>query len=106
MLFVSLLPHTISVVCDDGTVRVIAPSGAVARCSVTDEIVDTIDSMYITRQTFGEVVGLPEPEEGVAFIVSRMVAAAVPERHDLYIPGPLIRDAEGVVVGCSGLSIL
>lgn len=106
MLFVSLLPHKISVICSDGTVRVIAPSGAVARCSVTDEIVDVIDGMYITQQRFGEVIGLPKPERGVAFIVSRMVAAAVPERHDLYIPGPLIRDTEGVVIGCNGLSVL
>lgn len=51
-----------------------------------------------------EIVGLPEPEEGVVLIVSKAVADAAPARGDLMSPGRLIRDEDGRVVGCDGLS--
>lgn len=34
------------------------------------------------------------------------VAPEVPERTDLVIPGPMVRDENGRVIGCDGLSIL
>lgn len=106
MAIVSLLPHVTSVVMPDDSVMFIDPSGTVARCSQTEETVGVVDSIPLTRQTFGAVTGLPDPEEGTWFLVSRMVAVAVPERHDLLIPGPLVRDDKGVVTGCRGLSVL
>ena len=105
MAIVSLLPHVTSVVVDD-SVTFIDPSGTVARCTQTEEVIGSVDGIPLTRQTFGAVTGLPEPEEGTWFLVSRMVAAAVPDRHDLLIPGPLVRDDRGVVVGCRGLSVI
>lgn len=106
MAIVSLLPHVTSVVMPDG-VMFIDPSGTVARCSQSEEVVGEIEGgIVVTRQTFGAVTGLPEPEEGTWFLVSRMVAAAVPERRDLLIPGPLVRNDKGVVTGCRGLSVL
>ena len=35
----------------------------------------------------GDVEGLPPPEEGVMFIVSAVVGAAVKGRHDVLVPG-------------------
>jgi len=106
MLFVSLVPHVVSVVRQDGSIFDIKPSGTVARCAQTEETVTVIDDIRITRQTFGEVTDLPERREGTRFIVSRMVAAAAADRDDLLIPGPLVRDSDGTVIGCLGLSVL
>ena len=105
-MFVNLTPHTLNVITSDGSIQAIEPSGSVARCSQTEEVVKEVDGIVITRQTFGDVVGLPPQEEGTIFIVSRMIAAACPDRNDLMIPGPLVRDEKGVVVGCKGLSVL
>lgn len=52
----------------------------------------------------GEVLNLPEPEEGTLFIVSRVVAEALPNRDDLLFPDDLVRDKEGRVIGAKGLS--
>lgn len=46
---------------------------------------------------------LPPQEEGVGLIVSQIVAAAFPERCDLFYPGDLVRDKDGVIVGCKSL---
>ncbi|WP_017589747.1 hypothetical protein [Nocardiopsis ganjiahuensis] len=43
---------------------------------------------------------LPEPVEGVWFIVSSVVSSAHPERRDLLVPSDLVRDDKGVVTGC------
>jgi len=106
MAIVSLLPHVTSVVMPDDSVMFIDPSGTVARCSQSEEVVGEVDGIPLTRQTFGAVTGLPDAEEGTWFLVSRMVASALPDRHDLVVPGPLVRDEKGVVVGCRGLSVI
>lgn len=52
-----------------------------------------------------EIVGLPEPQPDIVFIVAKAVADAAPRhRGDLMSPGRLLRDAEGKVVGCDGLT--
>lgn len=104
MTFVNLTPHTVNIQGQGG--RDIAPSGAVARCSQSNVLVREIDGIPVTRQTFGKVEGLPAPVEGTFYIVSRMVASACPNRRDLVIPGPLVRNEQGQPVGCDGLSIL
>jgi hypothetical protein len=43
---------------------------------------------------------LPEPQEGVWFIVSSVVVSAHPERRDLLVPSDLVRDGSGVVTAC------
>ena len=52
--------------------------------------------------SYGEVTGLPDPQLGVAYIVSGMVASAAP-RPDVFSPGDLVRDESGRPVGCKGL---
>lgn len=104
--FVNLTPHMVNVVLPDGSVRDFPASGSVARCSQSSEVIAELDGIPVTRQTFGEVQGLPAPQEGLRFIVSRLVASACPERHDLLIPGPLVRGEDGQPRGCQGLSVL
>ena len=103
--FINLTPHCINIVVPSGTIDVPA-SGIIARCSQTSSEVCNLNGIPVTRQEFGEVVGLPAPQEDTYFIVSRLVAAACPDRHDLLIPGPWVRNETGQPIGCQGLSIL
>lgn len=68
--FVNVTPHAIKL--NDG--REFPPSGQIAR--VSNEFGE-FDSDGIADVKFGTVTGLPEPEIGVVYIVSAMVAAAV-----------------------------
>jgi hypothetical protein len=56
----------------------------------------------------GKVEGLPEPEDGVLLIVSRMVLDAS-DRRDLAAPdtgpGSVVRDAEGRITGVKRLIV-
>lgn len=52
----------------------IHPSGIVARVDVNREVLDNLDGIPITYNDHGPVVGLPNPEDGTAYIVSLMVA--------------------------------
>ena len=90
--------HNVDIVVDDTTIT-IPPCGIVPRCS-------QIEGIPVTVQVFGDVIDLPEQEADVFLIVSRLVASACPAREDLLIPGPLLRDEAGKVVGCKGLSKL
>ena len=101
MTFINLTPHALNIHTPDGVVN-LAPSGEVARVSSSSEVAGFLGDIPLFRTTLGEVTGLPAPEEGVALIVSGMVAAASP-RKDVFSPGDLVRDDGGRPVGCKGL---
>ena len=105
---VNKCPHNIDIVDENGTLIItLEPKGNPARVSQTEEVVAMPGvPCRVTRQTFGKVEGLPDAAPGVCFVVSRLVAAACPERKDLLIPGPLVRDDAGNPIGCRGLSVL
>lgn len=102
---VNLSSHPMTVMCVNRPIT-IPPSGEIARCNQGSEIVGYIGKIHVTRQAYGDVKGLPEPEKNTMYIVSRLVAAALPNRKDLLIPGPVIRDENNNVIGCDGLSVL
>lgn len=104
--FINLTPHAINVVREDGSILDIPVSGSIARCSQTEEVLRIEEGVKITRQSFGTVEGLPDPTPGTTFVVSRLVASALPDRHDLVCPGPLVRNDEGQPIGCKGLSVV
>lgn len=97
-------PHVLNIVQRDGSVLTLASSGIVPRCESNEVIDQAIGLIEVTRQTLGHVQGLPDPVPGLYFIVSRLVASAADNRDDLLVPGSLIRDDQGKVVGCKGLS--
>jgi len=68
--FVNLCPHAI--VMNDG--RSFPPSGVVAR---VEESFTPFNSDGIATQMFGDVQGLPAPQEGVYYIVSGYVSNAI-----------------------------
>ena len=109
MTFVNLTPHTLTVSATDGKIISIAPSGTVARCNQTVSVVDTVTvdghKIQVTSVILGDVTDLPDPQDGTVFIVSRLVADKMRDsRKDLLIPGPLLRDKDGKVIGCDGFS--
>ena len=95
MQIVNLTPHTI--VLNDG--REFPASGTVARVQAGfSTIVDDVCS-----QTFGEVEGLPSPQDGTTYIVSAMVLSALAgKRQDVVAPAtghPLcVRNDKGHIV--------
>ena len=55
--------------------------------------------------SYGKVSNLPEPKDGVLYIVSAAVRTALPERNDLASPAHLVRDEEGRIIGCLAFEI-
>ena len=103
VVFVNLTEHDINI----DNCSVLSPSGDVARVSsesYIDRVVSSnVGDVPIFAVKFGEVINLPEPQDNVCYIVSRMVAAAVPERDDLYVPFNLHRE-NGIITGCEGVT--
>lgn len=78
--FKNFTPHAVAL--NDGTVF---PSMGIARVSAS---FSTPDTNNICSQVFGDVTGLPEPQEGIFFIVSALVLSAAKEagRKDCVAP--------------------
>lgn len=104
MTLVNLTPHVINVILE-GSALALPTSGQVARVSSKSEKVGEAAGVPLFATTFGEVVDLPQPEEGVLYVVSAMVRAALSSRTDLASPGDPVRDGEGKVIGCRGLIV-
>lgn len=107
MKLVNLTPHEINIYDGEKLLVTVPVSGQVARCAEEraglGKLADT--GISVSRATYGEVEGLPQPEPDTVYIVSALVLAAVgAERADVFAPGQAVRDAEGRVVGCVGLS--
>jgi hypothetical protein len=62
-----------------------------------------IDNIPITKVTYGEITGLPDYSPDIIYIVSFVTASAC-QRDDLYIPGEMVRDEAGRIIGCKGLT--
>ena len=98
--FVNLTPHEVNI----GDLDFPA-SGTVARVVVEHQEIGEHAGVPLLVGSYGEVSNLPEPEEGVLYIVSAAVRTALPERKDLGSPAHLVRDEEGRIVGCLALEI-
>ena len=110
-IYRNLTPHALSVKALDGATVVIPPDERGAARVVYDPLPPeqtNIAGHEVQISVAGsprEIVGLPEPEEDVILIVAKAVADSAPAgRGDLMSPGRLLRDAEGRVIGCDGLT--
>ena len=54
---------------------------------------------------YGEVSGLPDPQDGVVYLVSQLVVQSLPGRSDLAYPHELHRDSAGTITGFSALAV-
>nr|DAV87893.1 MAG TPA: hypothetical protein [Caudoviricetes sp.] len=100
----NLTPHVLNVINCAGEVETLQQSGAVARVQQKDKVESTFGLIDIYQRSFGEVEGLPPEEEGKYYIVSSLVVSAAKDRNDLLVPGPLVRNDQGQVIGCKGLA--
>lgn len=106
MNFINLTPHAITIF-DNDNKTTINPSGIIARVSVKNTLVKTIYNVpriNLYKETTGEVINLPETKEDTGYIVSLAIRKAVPNRNDLFSPTELVRDNNGNVLGCNGLT--
>lgn len=100
----NLTPHVIDIVVDGAVVVSIAPEGSVARVAETMRNDDSIAvggvSVSLQLVESQHVMGLPDPRPGVLYVVSRIVAERLPDRDDVVFPYTLVRNDDGVVIGC------
>lgn len=110
---VNLCPHTITIVDKvDNHVIVAYPSKGVARARQweSEEPPIAADGILIPSAdiVFGEPVGLPEPMEGLGYIVSQQMVRSAKDHgrtvDDLFITSRLVRDADGNTIGCYSLT--
>ena len=110
MNIVNLTPHALNLMPEgpDGPTVTILPSGLVARCAVDRVQVDTVTvdgiSVPVNQTRFGEVSDLPDPQPDTVYIVSALVAQAVPERQDVFIVDDAVRDEQGRIIGARALA--
>lgn len=104
----NLTPHEIALTGQDGT-EVVLPSIGLARVAMMSRVlgVQTVGTAVVplVREVLGEVSGLPDPVEGVRFVVSRLVMAALPGRTDLACPTDLRRNDDGTVGAARALLV-
>lgn len=104
MKLVNCTPHPINIVNENGEILTLPKGVVVPRLSQSSTVVDNIAGVPITETVFGKTTDLPEEQEGVFLIVSRLVLAGNSHRKDLLVPNQLVRDAEGNILGCSSLA--
>ena len=96
--FVNLTPHAINL--NDGSF--FPPSGVVARVSSTHS---EFDGDGVATLAFGDVVGLPDKQDGVLLITSALVAQAA-KRHDVISPASghpeCVRNDKGHIMSVPG----
>ena len=124
MKIINLTPHTVNLIfAENGkTYRRSLPSEGEARAETIKKalvpkyiLMETTGEdglLYgemfpipVNRVVFGDVVGLPEAEDGIFYIVSRIVKNAIPHRSDCLVPDDIVRDDKGVIIGCRGFAL-
>lgn len=110
-IYCNLTPHALNVRALDGSTLVLPPSSDGAARVVYDRLPPeqtNIAGHEVQIAVAGsprEIIGLPDPEPGVVYVVAKAVADAAPAgRGDLVSPGRLLRDEDGTVIGCDGLT--
>ena len=110
MIIVNLTPHVLNLMPagPDGPIATIPPSGQVARCAVDRVQVDTVTvdgvSVPVNQTQFGTVFDLPDPQPDTIYVVSALVAQAVPDRQDVFIVDDAVRDDQGRIIGARALA--
>ena len=110
-VFVNLTPHPVTIFDQDGNiVLAVEPSGTVARLTETVRPDGGIGEASAVSVALGEISGLPEPQEGITYIVSMPtlmgMRAAGNTRSDVRYPFDQVRDGNGRIIGCRGLATI
>lgn len=98
-------PHAINLLVNGEYVEY-PPCGTVPRVSTVELPIGNDYPFTAVKVEYGDVQDLPDEEEDVILIVSKMCADARPARKDLWYPARLVRDEAGRIVGCDALAHL
>lgn len=104
--FINLTPHDVNFISGNKTI-IFKPEG-LARVSMQPRLtalgyIDEDTPVEFFTNTYGEVEGLPEPQEDTFYIVSALVMNASP-RKDLVVPNDTVRDEQGRIIGCKSFA--
>lgn len=102
--FINCTPHPINLISLEGSIMTLPKGDVVPRLAQSTKNVDVVNGVTITETYFGETQDLPEPQEEVFLIVSRLILSANPSRKDLLVPNELVRDEKGNIIGCKSLA--
>lgn len=109
---INLTPHDITLRSPEGTDTVVPKSGTEARVPTTPGARNDLDGVpcaVFDADAIGDVTGLPAEAEGVLYLVSGLVGAALAgKRNDLLVPGTApadnpIRNDKGWIVAVTRL---
>ena len=116
MKVVNLTPHDINLMDKDFHIIEVIKSSGSARVIERKEAIGELLGVPIYETKFSGMVGLPEPEPGTIYIVSRIVVEACKAtRIDLVTTSQIVRQdengslsshlfAKGKIVGCHSFS--
>lgn len=99
MAIINLTPHDITIISAAGN-SVFPATGKVARVAVNSSEIGNVAGIPVMKNFYSDVEGLPDPEKGTYYLVSKIVADAVPDRDDVLIPNDSVRDENGRIIGC------
>ena len=110
MKLINLTPHIVTIF-DINADKITLTSEGVARVATHDDELEPIGNIpVVSSPVMGPVEGLPEPADGIGYIVSLMVLQhpGVAGRRDVFAPatGPkhaALRDEQGRISGVTRL---
>jgi hypothetical protein len=103
MILKNYTPHEVSIFSSLGEKIETLPTLGIARVLETTTTGIPVNGIPVVSKKYSEVTGLPEPEDGVIFVVSQMVLSAMKDRRDIMCPDTgsesSVRDSEGKLLG-------
>ena len=105
---VNLTPHVICIMGDNGNRIAKFESEGIARADSSETVVGHLNGIPVVEMTYGDPVGLPDPTDDTAYIVSMLTIQAAVQvgrtTSDLYTTADLVRNEQGQIIGCRKLS--
>ena len=103
MKIVNLTPHDVKLF-HEGKEHVFPNAGVIARVASSSEFSHSVNGLPVHKTIYAEVENLPEPQDGVIYIVALLVAQVLAgTRTDIVCPdtGPdsAVRDNKGLIAG-------
>lgn len=103
MKIINLTPHEIDILTDKGFLA-IEPSGKIARVKEERTLVKEENGVNFFKTSYSDVTDLPDEKENTILIVSAMVAGRLKDRKDVFYPCDFVRDENGKIIECKGLT--
>lgn len=104
MKIINMTPHPLNVWNENTQKFTSFRTEGSIRLNHINEYIGEFEGIPLYKTTVVSKEPLPEPEDGVIYIVSSVVRSAFQERNDFWQPGRLLRDEDRKVIGCVGLS--